>query len=244
MSLIYPIGRFCFDTLTFNKWKIPHPFVMICDTGFLVCFQRYLSNSFEGEGLCCVVSLFSSTMAVFNRTRSSSASSLFSLPSIPRLHTEKGNFHMTHFDCPVDSQMEHASTNSVSTRLSTIKAPRITIVANTYKMEPDKTFKVAEIRIRNIIKKWLELLKSERYEAKRSREISKMLSNSIMKEVKLLGLSRFKFVCTVSIGQMKGQTTRIASRCIWDTEFDSFVTERMENDSVFAVGTVYGLYQE
>lgn len=181
-------------------------------------------------------------MAVYNRTRSSSASSLFSLPSIPRIYAEKGNFHMTHYDCPVDSQIEHASVASVSTRLSTVKPPRLTVMANTYRMEPEKKFKVAEIR--NIIKKNLELIKNETYEAKRSRDISKMLSNSIMKEVKQLGLSRFKFVCTVSIGQLAGQTLRIASRCIWDTEFDSFVTESIKNDSWFAVGTVYGVYKE
>lgn len=138
--------------------------------------------------------------------------------------------------------MEHASIASVSTRLSTVRPPRFTVIANTYKMEPETTFKFVEIR--KIIKKYLEILKREKYEVKRAREISKMMSNSIMKEVKQLGLSRFKFVCTVSIGQLKGQTVRIASRCVWDTEFDSFVTERVENDSMFAVGTVYGVYHE
>ena len=70
------------------------------------------------------------------------------------------------------------------------------------------------------------------------------MSNSIMSDLKMLGYSRFKFVCSVTIGQIRGQDVRIASRSIWDTERDTFVSESFKNETLFAVCVVFGVYHE
>ena len=109
-------------------------------------------------------------------------------------------------------------------------------------MAPDKRIQ-AEV-VREIIQSQLSRTERLEYDAKRSREQSKALADGIMRELKALGLPRFRFVCTVTIGQVKGQSVRMASRCVWDTERDNFVSESFRNESIFAVGTVYGVYKE
>ena len=62
--------------------------------------------------------------------------------------------------------------------------------------------------------------------------------------VKDLMLSRYKIVSIVHIGQLKDQGLRMGSRCLWDQSFDTFTTYEYRNKSLFAVGTVYGIYAE
>ena len=171
------------------------------------------------------------------RTRSSSSSSLFNMQPIPKVQVKKGSFTMTHFACPVET-VEQSSMTTESTH-----RPRgQTLVGNSYKMAPDKRIQ-AEV-VREIIQSHLSRTERLEYDAKRSREQSKALADGIMRELKALGLPRFRFICTVTIGQVKGQSVRMASRCVWDTEHDNFVSESFRNESIFAVGTVYGVYKE
>ena len=168
------------------------------------------------------------------RTRSSSSSSLF-IPQ-PKVPSQKGNFVMSYFSCPVDAA-DRSSTATHSAR------PRTTAMAeNTYKLQPDETLRVTEVR--SIILQHLQALESQKYEVKLCRELAKSMSDSIMSDLKQLGYSRFKFICTVTIGQMRGQDVRIASRSVWNTESDTFVSESFKNGSLFAVGMVFGVYKE
>ncbi|XP_068726934.1 dynein light chain Tctex-type 5-B-like [Montipora capricornis] len=171
-----------------------------------------------------------------SRARSnSSASSLF-FPT-PKIPPQKGNFLMTYFSCPVGSVEQASSTHSAVRPRGTA-----TITENTYKMEPDICFSVAEVRA--IILQHLQSLESQKYDAKLCRELAKAMSNSIMSDLKMLECTRFKFVCTVTIGQNKGQGIRIASRSVWNTDSDRFVSESFRNESLFAVGVVFGVYKE
>jgi len=164
---------------------------------------------------------------------SSSASSLF-IPA-PKIPQHKGNFVMTYFSCPVGNIEQASSTHSARPRAAAI-------TENTYKMTPDKRFSAAEVR--SIIQQHLQSLESQKYDPKLCRELAKGMSNSIMSDLKMLGYSRFKFVCSVTIGQIRGQDIRIASRSIWDTERDTFVSESFKNETLFAVGVVFGVYHE
>ena len=144
---------------------------------------------------------------------------------------------MSHFACPVDT-LEQYSETTVSTH-----RPRVTtLMGNTYKMVPDTRIQVEAVR--EIIQSHLRRLESTEYDAKACRERSKHLSDSILREVKSLGHQRFRFVCSVTIGQLRGQSVRVASRCVWDAENDNFVSESFRNGSLFAIGTVFGVYKE
>ena len=170
------------------------------------------------------------------RARSSSSASSLFFPT-PKVPPQKGSFVMTYFSCPVDSVDQTPSTQSAARpRGATV------ITENTYKMEPDKCFSVSEVRA--IILQHLQALESQKYDAKLCRELAKGMSDSIMSDLKMLGYSRFKFVCSVTIGQNRGQGVRIASRSVWNTDCDTFVSESFKNDTLFAVGVVFGVYKE
>lgn len=143
---------------------------------------------------------------------------------------------MTYFSCPVGSVEQSSTYSSARPRGTAL------IKENTYKMGPDKGFSSAEVRA--IILQHLQSLESQKYDAKLCRELAKGMSNSIMSDLKSLEYSRFKFVCTVTIGQNRGQGVRIASRSVWDTDCDRFVCESFKNETLFAVGVVFGVYQE
>lgn len=148
----------------------------------------------------------------------------------------------SHYDSPAANDLESSSTTRSSRITRALINRRFNVFQNTYKMSPDKTMN--ESKLRQIIKRNLQVLENEVYDPKCCRDLSKSVSNGILQELKMLGIARYKFVCTVTIGQLRGQTLRVASRCIWDQEFDSFVSESFKNKTLFAVATVYGVYHE
>ena len=114
---------------------------------------------------------------------------------------------------------------------------------NTYKMEPDKRFHIAEVK--EIMDETLSSsLKEVKYDAVKCRALSKSLSHTICERVKLLGFKRFKIISSVTIGQIKGQDVRVASRFLWDEKHDTWVDAVFKSSELFAVAVVYGIYQE
>ena len=114
---------------------------------------------------------------------------------------------------------------------------------NTYKMEPDKRFHIPEVK--EIMDETLSSsLKGVKYDPIGCKALSKSLSHTICERVKLLGFSRFKIVCIVNIGEMKGQDVRVASRFLWDEKHDNWVDSVFTSSELFGVAVVFGVYQE
>lgn len=82
------------------------------------------------------------------------------------------------------------------------------------------------------------------YDPVKCRQKSKELSDRIRDAVKELGLERYKFVCTVSIGSLEEQGFRLGSRCLWFSLTDASATAVFKNSSLFAVAIVFGVYME
>ena len=133
------------------------------------------------------------------------------------------------------------SLSSGRNALQPVMRPR-RIYQNTYKTEPDQRFEVSTVR--SIIQQTLSTLGDLVYDTNRCREHCKTLSNLIEKRVKQLNYKRYKIVCFVTIGELRGQGLHVASRCIWDSEKDNYATASYENSSLLAVGTVYGVYMD
>lgn len=113
----------------------------------------------------------------------------------------------------------------------------------TYRMEPQQRFPVKTVE--DIIQATLnEHLSDEQYEPTMCKQMAKALSEIIKSKVKKLGLKRYRFVVLVHIGQLNGQGLRIASRCLWDSGVDNSATWTLETSTLFAVGTVFGVYYE
>lgn len=114
---------------------------------------------------------------------------------------------------------------------------------NTFKMAPDRKF--PERDVRSILEEILtERLAEAKYDAEQCRQLSKTISDTVKNRVKDLNIQRYKIICLVHIGQLGNQAMRIGSRCLWDTNCDTFASFDFKNGSLFASATVYGVYFE
>ena len=102
---------------------------------------------------------------------------------------------------------------------------------NTYRMEPKAHF--PEGKVRSVIKEALDTLVSHNYNPTHSPFVAKLLSSRILENVKQLNVGRYKVVCLVTIGSKKSQDLRVASRCLWDSQFDTFVSVCFESEQFF-----------
>lgn len=116
-------------------------------------------------------------------------------------------------------------------------------VENTYRTEPKRRFPEREVR--EIIRNSLEgMFATQTYTAETCGFLTKLLSSRILEQVKSLNIERYKLVCFVNVGSKNDQGLRVASRCLWNAEHDTQVTASVENSTVFAVATVFGVYFE
>ena len=80
------------------------------------------------------------------------------------------------------------------------------------------------------------------YDNERCSGLSQDLSRMIKQRVQQMNLDRYKLIVTIMIGENKGQGLQMASRFLWNSHTDNFVTAEYRNGTVFAVATVYAVY--
>ena len=114
---------------------------------------------------------------------------------------------------------------------------------NSYRLEPHVKFE--SDKVSGIIESVLEdQLKNETYDPKSCKQLVLTLSEIIKGRVKEINYRSYKLVCVVTIGELKDQGFRLGSRCCWDPKWDNFATGSYKNKSLFAVGSVWGVYYE
>ncbi|XP_071952697.1 dynein light chain Tctex-type 5-B-like [Antedon mediterranea] len=117
-------------------------------------------------------------------------------------------------------------------------------VENTYRMDPPKRFLVEHVQpiIHSTLEKHLADLVI--YDASVIGNLSKCIAGEVNEQVKLLDFPRFKLICMVYIGEKRDQDVQLGSRCLWDSQRDTFASASYESSVLFASATVYGLYYE
>ncbi|XP_063683896.1 dynein light chain Tctex-type 5-B-like [Bolinopsis microptera] len=126
------------------------------------------------------------------------------------------------------------------------KGPAV-LYENTFQLEPKDNQKFPTKKAEDVIKAIFNSnLRDKKYISDSSRNLTTNLSELIRTQVKqeLGKQNRFKIVVMVLIGSMEGQGVRCASRCLWYPQCDRFATYHYNNEHLFAVGTVYGVYYE
>ena len=115
---------------------------------------------------------------------------------------------------------------------------------NTYKQKPDQSFPVCKIK--RIVEELLRThLQEVVYDATSCSSLSRQLADVIKSRVKHLQINRYKLVCSVLIGQKEAENDMfVASQCVWDDRFDTYVRQVFENSTLYAVVIVYGIYVE
>ncbi|GFR89671.1 Tctex1 domain-containing protein 1-like [Elysia marginata] len=113
----------------------------------------------------------------------------------------------------------------------------------TYRMEPRRKFESNQVRqcIKTVLESRLERFP---YNPKFCANMSRMLSDEIKRGVKAMNFDRYKIVCSVIIGEQKGQGVQVTSRCAWDEKVDSFASYSFQNEKIFCTATVFGVYNE
>ncbi|EDO33644.1 predicted protein, partial [Nematostella vectensis] len=114
----------------------------------------------------------------------------------------------------------------------------------TYKTEPDRRF-VPHV-VKRVMDSALEeaLEGMEHYESAKCRALTTSVCEDIKQKVKFLNYDRYKLVCVVYFGSVKGQEMRVASRCLWNHNFDTFASSSVTKGDIFAVAMMYGIYKE
>jgi len=122
------------------------------------------------------------------------------------------------------------------------------VYENTYITEPEgygEAAKFQKHKVQAIVKRLLhERLKEQQYDPVKGSQITKQLADDLREKVKALGYDRYKLVVQVTLGERQGQAMRILARCLWDTHADNYASEFFENETLYCVCQVYGLYFE
>ena len=82
------------------------------------------------------------------------------------------------------------------------------------------------------------------YDGRRGPSLSKMLTDTVLGKVKELNYSRYKIVVQVTVGQRLGQAMRVVSRALWNAKTDTFASVSYENQTMYCIINVFGLYYE
>merc|ERR1712066_1175722 len=89
-----------------------------------------------------------------------------------------------------------------------------------------------------------EYFRDKEYSAEDAKTWTLELSNDIKAAVKELNIPRYKIIVQVVIGEQASQGLRVASKCLWDVTSDNWASYTFQNNSLFAVGMVFGCYYE
>jgi len=115
----------------------------------------------------------------------------------------------------------------------------------TYRLKPKDSERFVPIDVRNVIQEVVERkLKKQKYEDEKCKALTMEVCAEIKEEVKKLSIPRYKIVVQGTIGESKGQGAFVASRCLWDHETDNCATFNFQNQYIFCVVMVFGLYLE
>ena len=114
----------------------------------------------------------------------------------------------------------------------------------TYHTEPKEDEKFIAKEVSDIMQRALQQkLRDVTYDAGLCAKFSCSLTNIIKSRIQEnLDLPRYKVVVNVVIGENKGQSLQMASRCLWNDATDRCATSCYQNRSLFAVATAHGVY--
>lgn len=118
-------------------------------------------------------------------------------------------------------------------------------VENTFKLSPDDNKRFFAFKLQPHI---LDILKDMTLKAendsKGHHHLTRELAERIRNEAKTYGYPRYKIVVFVAAGDNVGQDVRVASRCLWNTEFDNCVSASHNTKTLWTSAVVYVFYSD
>merc|ERR1712072_450706 len=117
---------------------------------------------------------------------------------------------------------------------------------HTYQLAPKDSEKFDPAKVKECISEGFQKKFGEgfEYNADDAADMGTDVCTEIQDRVKELGYKRYKLITQVTLGEIKGQTLRIGSRCLWDLGTDNCASEVLQNNKSFCCAMVFGLYYE
>ena len=122
---------------------------------------------------------------------------------------------------------------------------------NTYKLSPDENKRFYAYKIYSNLMDLVaektalsEKNSPDGYNQKACSYLTRDLADNLKRETRMLCSPRYKVVVHIVVGEKNGQDVRIASRCLWNTEFDNCVTLSHSGKHVWVSAVIYVLYTE
>ncbi|XP_062412191.1 dynein light chain Tctex-type protein 2B [Sardina pilchardus] len=115
--------------------------------------------------------------------------------------------------------------------------------ANTYLIRPNYQHKFKAGVVKECIREILrDNLTGLTYDPEQSPILSKTLADTIKEKLKEVGFERYKMVVQVVLGEQRGEGVKMAARCFWDADTDSYAQDIFMNESLFCVAAAFGSY--
>jgi len=119
----------------------------------------------------------------------------------------------------------------------------------TYQMEPKEEERFYPSKVKKEIRRILEeRLKDETYDhasaALLTEELTKTIRDRLKNGIDDYKMPRYKFIVQVVFGELKGQGLRIASKCLWNANYDNYVSYTFQKNDFYATAMVFGCYCE
>ncbi|XP_076135323.1 dynein light chain Tctex-type protein 2B [Alosa pseudoharengus] len=115
--------------------------------------------------------------------------------------------------------------------------------ANTYLIRPNYQHKFKAGVVKECIREILrDNLTGLQYDPQQSPILSKTLADTIKEKLKEVGFERYKMVVQVVLGEQRGEGVKMAARCFWDADTDSYAQDIFMNESLFCVAAAFGSY--
>jgi hypothetical protein len=115
---------------------------------------------------------------------------------------------------------------------------------NTFSLRPSHKRKFRPQDVKAITRTILETrLHNQEYRPDDIQNLSKEIADAVRDKVRALDLERYKIMVHCMIGEQRGEGVRMGCKMFWDSDTDNYAEEVYINKHLFAVVTVYGLYQ-
>mmetsp|Transcript_11833 Transcript_11833/g.12203 ORF Transcript_11833/g.12203 Transcript_11833/m.12203 type:complete len:135 (-) Transcript_11833:140-544(-) len=124
--------------------------------------------------------------------------------------------------------------------------PIIEVYLPTYRMEPDEDERfypsVAKKIAYDIVHNELH---DQEYDEEDAKNWSLVLSDKIRDALrKNMTIPRYKIIVQTTVGQLRDQGIRIASRCLWDVSTDNYTSVSYTNQTLFCNVLIFALYTD
>ncbi|EPY36148.1 dynein light chain [Strigomonas culicis] len=114
----------------------------------------------------------------------------------------------------------------------------------TFSLRPDHLHKFRPNEIKPIVRDILESrLEGQEYKADEVQSISKEIADLVRDKIRAMELDRYKILVHCMIGEQKGAGLRAGCKMFWDSDTDNYLEEAYISKHLFAVITVFGVYQ-